>query len=350
MINQTPDTPTISAHPTWKPFSIQEIAIATPLTLAPMAGHTNYAFRSLVREISDDCGLVCTEVISSNVLNNRGSMLQAVKRFDWVAEEEAPLAVQIFGAEPYKVAEAAKIVVDHGATLIDINMGCWVPKVAKKGGGAALLRDINVATAVVEAVVAAVDVPVTVKVRAGFEDGKPTAIAFAKAAEEAGVQAIAVHARYAGQGHTGTADWDIIRRVKQNTRSIPVIGNGDVVDADSAMRMMTETGCDAVMVGRAALRQPWIFQHIAHVMQHPDASPLPYPTRPQRARYALHLAERTLQHTWMRQESAIKELRGQISKLQLDLPGSVQVRNRIVRINTWDDIESILQPIIESEA
>jgi nifR3 family TIM-barrel protein len=183
--------------------------------------------------------------------------------FDWTPEEK-PFAVQLFGHDPQEVAEAARIVVDRGAQYIDINMGCWVPKVAKKGGGAALLRDVCTATAVVEATVKAVNVPVTVKVRSGFEDGVVTAIPFAKAAEEVGARAIAVHARFARQGFNGDADWDIIRQVKETVSSIPVIGNGDVMTPQDAKRMIDLTGCDGVMIGRGALGRPWIFRHVAH--------------------------------------------------------------------------------------
>ena len=171
-----------------------------------------------------------------------------------------PVAVQLFGVEPAVVADAARVVVDHGAEIVDINMGCWVPKIAKKGGGAALLRDVEKARALVAAVVRAVDVPVTVKVRSGFEDGVVSAVPFARAAEAAGAKAVAVHARFAGQGHGGDADWDVIAAVKAATSAMPIIGNGDVHSSADALRMLEQTGCDGVMVGRAALGRPWLFQ------------------------------------------------------------------------------------------
>jgi len=155
-----------------KSLQIGDITIDTPLLLAPMAGHSNYALRHLCRELGG-CGLVCTELISSNIVKN--ARARALQRFDWRASER-PVAAQLFGVDPAIVAEAARVVVDHGADIVDINMGCWVPKIAKKGGGAALLRDVKKATAVVAAVVEAVTVPVTVKVRSGFEDGVVTAV------------------------------------------------------------------------------------------------------------------------------------------------------------------------------
>lgn len=324
-----------------KALQIGDIVIDTPVTLAPMAGHTNYAFRAICRELGD-CGLVCTELISSNILKN--SRDQALKVFDW-RDSESPVAVQLFGNDPDTVAEAAKVVVDYGAQIVDINMGCWVPKIAKKGGGAALLRDVCTATAVVEAVVKAVDVPVTVKVRSGFEDGVVTAIPFARAAEECGAQAVAVHARFAGQGHSGSADWDVIRDVKQATSKMAIIGNGDVHSGEDAQRMFDECGCDAVMIGRAALGQPWIFRQVAHYLR--TGETLAEPSRSQRAQIALRHAQLTLETTYLRQESAVMELRGQISKYKLDEAGSVKVRNQIVRIESYADLEAILVPIIE---
>ena len=319
-----------------KPLRIGPITIDTPLTLAPMAGHSNYALRHLCRELGG-CGLVCTELISSSIVKN--SRARALQRFDWRASE-SPVAAQLFGVEPAIVAEAARVVVDHGADIVDINMGCWVPKIAKKGGGAALLRDVKKATAVVEAVVKAVDAPVTVKVRSGFEDGVVTAVPFAVAAENVGARAVAVHARFAGQGHGGEADWDVIARVKDAVSEMPIIGNGDVHSGADALRMLESTGCDGVMVGRAALGRPWLFHHIEHFLA--TGIELPEPSRAQRATIALRHAQLTLETTRLPERVAVLELRGQISKYKLDRPGSARVRNRLVRIESHRDLESIL--------
>ncbi len=323
-------------HTTLKPLRIGDIVIDSPLTLAPMAGHSNYALRSLCRELGG-CGLVCTELISSNIVKN--SRQRALQRFDWRASER-PVAAQLFGVEPGIVAEAARVVVDHGADIVDINMGCWVPKIAKKGGGAALLRDVKAATAVVEAVVKAVNAPVMVKVRSGFEDGLVTATPFAVAAEAVGARAVAVHARFAGQGHGGAADWDVIAAVKEAVREMPIIGNGDVHSGADARRMLDMTGCDAVMVGRAALGRPWLFRQIAAYLA--TGLNLPEPARAERARIARRHAQLTLETTHLPEHVAVRELRGQISKYQLDAPGSAQVRNRLVRIVSYAELESIL--------
>ncbi|MFN8564402.1 MAG: tRNA-dihydrouridine synthase [Anaerolineae bacterium] len=185
-----------------KPLTIGGITIESPLTLAPMAGQTNHAMRWMCR-LYGDCGLVCTELLSSMALSYRTPRSYAM--FDWQPREH-PFAVQLFGADPDVMADAARMVVDDGAAIVDINMGCWVPKIAKGGAGAALLKDVCTATRVVEAVVKAVSVPVTVKVRAGWDEGNPTAVEFARAAEGVGVKAIAVHARFATQGFTGSPD------------------------------------------------------------------------------------------------------------------------------------------------
>ncbi len=342
MTLQPSDTPVAELAP----FQIGHISVDPPLTLAPMAGHTNRAFRELVREVGG-CGLVCTELISSNALDRKATREKSMARFDWDSDREYPVAVQLFGSDPQTVAEAAKIVVAHGATIIDINMGCWVPKVAKKGGGAALLRDVDTATEVVEAVVNAVDVPVTVKVRSGFEDGVVTAVPFAQAAEQCGVTAVAVHARFAGQGHSGDADWNVIRDVKQAVNTMPVLGNGDVHTGADAARMLARTGCDGVMIGRAALGQPWLFSQIAHYFRTGEV--LPPPSRAQRAAYALRHAELTLKYTYLPEHIAVREMRGQLSKYNLDDPGSVRLRNKMVRVETMQDVEAILKPLITAD-
>lgn len=325
-----------------RPLTIGALTIDPPLTLAPMAGQTNHAFRTLCREIGG-CGLVCTELISSTAMQYKGSRQRTLQKFDW-SPDESPFAVQLFGSDPYEMAEAAKVVVDHGADIVDINMGCWVPKIARRGSGAALLRDVCTATAVVEAVVKAVDVPVTVKVRSGWEPDNPTAVPFARAAEQAGVQAIAVHARFANQGFTGQADWSVIGAVKQAVTHIPVLGNGDVFNADDACRMLTETGCDGVMIGRAALGNPWIFQHIVHELA--TGEPLPQPGIAERARMAYRQAELTLATTPLEPIVAIRELRGQLIRYTVDMPDATTIRDGLVRSESLADIESALAPLL----
>ncbi len=324
------------------PFSIGGIVIDTPLTLAPMAGHTNHAFRTLCREMGG-CGLVCSELLSSDAMQYKHNLHRSLKMFDWT-DAETPFAVQLFGSSPALMAEAARIIVDHGAQIVDINMGCWVPKIVKKGGGAALLRDVCSAAAVVEAVVAAANVPVTVKVRSGFDDGVVTAIPFAKAAEQAGAQAIAVHARFAKQGFTGQADWNIIRQVKETVTSIPVIGNGDITNGADAQRMFEQTGCNAVMIGRAALGNPWIFRQIEHELRTGEALP-EIPLR-ERAEVCLYHARLTLETTRLPQEQAVRELRGQLLKYVFGMPDATTLRDGLVQAQSLKDIENALAPVL----
>ena len=293
--------------------------------LAPMAGHTNRAFRELCRELGG-VGMVCTELVSSQALEY--SRQRAMRFFDFSASE-APMAVQLFGGDPQVMAEAARVVVDLGAPMVDINMGCWVPKVVKKGGGAALLGDLCQAREVVEAVCRAVEVPVTVKVRSGLTAAQETAVAFARAAQDCGVQAIAVHARSAEQGFSGLPDWSVIARVRQAV-SIPVFGNGDLTSLAEARAMAQETGCQGLMVGRAALGAPWIFAQWAGLL--PEGLP-PLEFRAAVALSHLHL---TAEHSPLSEHQAVRELRGQLSRYDLG------VRDQLVQLESYAQAEKLL--------
>ncbi|MDX1992692.1 MAG: tRNA dihydrouridine synthase DusB [bacterium] len=329
------------------PIRIGALTIDPPLTLAPMAGQTNHAFRVLCRQLGG-VGLVCTELISSHALQFKGSRERTLEMFDW-RPSESPFAVQLFGSDPHMMAEAAKMVVDYGADIVDINMGCWVPKIASKGAGAALLRDVCTATTVVQAVVDAVpSTSVTVKIRTGWTPDNPTAVPFAKAAAQIGVKAIAVHARFANQGFTGDADWDVIRDVKAAVREvgsdIPILGNGDVFSADDARRMLERTGCDGVMIGRGALGNPWIFRHIHDALSTGLAHPRP--TLQQRAETAIDHARLTLETTRLPVIKAIRELRGQLLKYCDGLPDATTIRDRINRAESLAQIEAAFEPLL----
>jgi tRNA-dihydrouridine synthase B len=225
--------------------------------LAPLAGISNLPFRLIAR--SQGCSLAYTEMISSN-----GLVRKTAKTYEYLktCAEDRPLGAQIFGADPRIMGEAARIVVDYGVDLIDVNMGCPVKKVIKTGAGAVLMKNPDLVARIVEAVKKAVKIPVTVKIRSGWTPSSINAVEIAKIAEDCGADAITVHARTADQGYSGHANWKIIAAVKKEVK-IPVIGNGDIRLPQDAVKMLAQTSCDAVMVGRGALGNPWIFKGIA---------------------------------------------------------------------------------------
>ena len=234
--------------------------------LAPLAGITNLPFRLIARQYG--CPLCFTEMISAN-----GLVRETAKTIEYLmtSPEDKPLGVQLFGADPVIMARAAGFVAGHTPDFIDINMGCPVRKVVKTGSGAMLLKDPQLAGRIIAAVVKAVNIPVTVKIRSGWTAASINAAEIAKIAENSGASAIIVHGRTADQGFSGHADWSVIAGVKKAVR-IPVIGNGDIWQATDAARMREQTGCDAVMVGRGALGNPWIFQKIGRMVPGlPDA-------------------------------------------------------------------------------
>lgn len=224
--------------------------------LAPLAGITNLPFRLIARRFG--CDMCFTEMISAN-----GLIRKSAKTIEYLktCPEDQPLGVQLFGADPRVLAQAAVIVSDYHPALIDINMGCPVKKVIKAGAGAILMRDPVLAGRIIKAVVDAVSVPVTVKIRSGWSQKSINATQISKIAEDSGASAVIVHGRTADQGFSGHADWSVIAGVK-NAVKIPVIGNGDIRQPEDAQKMRLETGCDAVMIGRGALGNPWIFQGI----------------------------------------------------------------------------------------
>ncbi|MBQ6025998.1 MAG: tRNA dihydrouridine synthase DusB [Lachnospiraceae bacterium] len=226
------------------------------LSLGPMAGVTDMPFRILCKEQGAD--LIYTEMVSAKGIHYNNTNTKDMLLVD---EAERPTALQLFGSEPDIMAETAKRIEDRNFDIFDINMGCPVPKVVNNGEGSAMMKDVKTASAVVSAVVKAVKKPVTVKIRKGFAAGDANAPEFAKAMEEAGASAIAVHGRTREQYYSGKADWDIIAAVKQKV-SIPVIGNGDIITPQDAEKMLRYTGCDGIMVARGAQGNPWIFKNI----------------------------------------------------------------------------------------
>ena len=237
--------------------------------LAPLAGISNLPFRLLAR--GQGCSLAYTEMISSN-----GLVRKTAKTYEYLksSHEDRPLGAQIFGTDPEIMAEAARIVEDTEIDLIDINMGCPVKKVIKAGAGAILMKNPELSARIIETVKKAVKIPVTIKIRSGWNHSSINAVEIARIAENVGVDAITVHARTADQGYSGHADWNIIASVKKAVK-IPVIGNGDIRHPQDAVKMLSETDCDAVMVGRGALGNPWIFNGISQVLSDQKIDYLP---------------------------------------------------------------------------
>lgn len=313
---------------------IGPITVDPPLVLAPMAGVTSHAFRLLCKR--HGAGLVVTELLSSHAIHYKNA--KTFGMFDWM-DDERPVSVQLFGGDPAMMAEAAQVVESYGAEIIDLNMGCWVPKVAKTGAGATLLKDVCHAEAVVRAMVNAVKVPVTVKIRSGWDPTQTTGVDFARRAQDAGARAIAVHARYASQGFTGSADWSIIRRVK-DVVTIPVIGNGDVETPEDAKRMLDETGCDGIMVGRAAMGNPWLFSDIRHYLatgRHQEP-----PSVDARIEAALFHLKTMAAAPNVGERRAVKEMRGLITHYFKGFAGVSSLRAQLVQAEAIAEIEDLL--------
>lgn len=262
--------------PVRKPISIGSLRIQEPVLLAPMAGYTDSCFRTIAR--AHGAGIVFTEMISAAGLVRRTPKPLALLAFD---QREQPLGVQIFGADPCEMAEAARIAQDHGAALIDLNLGCPVQKVCRIGAGASLLRFPDRVARIVGTVRRVVSCPLTVKIRLGWDPSAMTALEIARIAESCGADAITLHPRFRSQGFAGSADWSWVARLKAERR-IPIVGNGDVASAPRALEVLARGTCDAVMIGRASRGNPWLFSQIQALLRgESPEQPLP------RERYAV---------------------------------------------------------------
>jgi len=317
---------------------IGSVTIPNPVVLAPMAGVTTRAFRVIAKELG--CGLAVTEMASAEGLVRANRQTRHIIAVDPL---EKPCSVQLFGSDPLVVAEAAALAVRSGADIVDINMGCPVPKVTRNGAGAALMKDPERAAAIVAAVVRAVDVPVTVKMRSAWSDSEgPTAVDVARAVASAGARAIAVHARPRNGGYDTPADWSMVAAVKESVY-VPVIGNGDVRGPEDAGRMLRSTGCDGVMVGRAALGAPWLPGMIAAYLVHGEVQEPPAIED----RMGIALRHLAMLVDMRGPERAAREMRKHVGWYVRGLPGASRIRSAVQSLTTPAEIEQLLADYCE---
>ena len=314
-------------------LKIGNVTLEQNIILAPMAGVTDLPFRLLCKE--QGCGLTVTEMVSAKAILYHNRNTEELLRTE---PAEQPVAVQLFGSDPAIMAEIAAQVAEGPYAIIDVNMGCPVPKIVKNGEGSALMRDPQKAQAVLAAMVKAVKKPVTVKFRKGFDEGSVNAVELAKMAESCGVAAVAVHGRTREQYYSGKADWEIIRRVKEAVK-IPVIGNGDIFTPEDGARMLSKTGCDGIMVARGAKGNPWIFSRLNHYLETGELLPGPD---------GKEIREMILRHSRMLaqykgEKPAMRQMRGHVAWYTKGLPNSAAMRNEINQVETMEELKDFLE-------
>lgn len=314
-------------------FTIGNVKMEGNLVLGPMAGVTDLPFRILCKEMGAD--LIYTEMVSAKgiLYNNKNT-----ESLLMVEEKERPVALQLFGEDPYIMSEMAKRIEDRNFDILDINMGCPVPKVVNNGEGSALLKDPKRIGEIVSAVSKAIHKPVTIKIRKGFTEETINAVEVAKIAEESGAAAIAVHGRSREQYYSGKADWDIIRRVKESVR-IPVIGNGDVVTPEDAKRMLEETGCDAIMLARGVRGNPWLFTQIKEYLENGKLICKPSVEEV----IAMILRHAKLQIAYKGEFTAMHEMRKHVAWYTTGYPKSAKLRNKVNEIEDEQSLADLME-------
>jgi tRNA-dihydrouridine synthase B len=319
------------------PLKIGPHEIWPPVVLAPMSGVTNKTMRALYKPFG--FGLTVTEFVSSNALQ-----FGSKRTMDMIDQHgmERPVSTQLWGNDPEIMAQAARIVRECGADIVDINFGCPAPKVTKTEGGSACLRDIDRCEAIMRAVVNAVDCPVTMKMRLGWTDETKVYLEVAKRAEAVGVQALTLHARTAKQFYRGTADWSHIAALKSSV-SIPVIGNGDLNDPQLALDRMLESGVDGIMIGRAILGNPWLVSDVQALLENRPVAG--YPAAPHRLRYAIHHYETMVQE--LGEQRAVPQMRKHLGYYLKGFHGASELRERLMRTITARETLDVLHETIE---
>lgn len=316
-----------------KKLTIGNVTLENPYILAPMAGVTDLPFRLLCRE--QGAGLLCMEMVSAKAIQYNNKNTKALLA---IHPDEPPVSLQLFGSDPDIISEIAKRIEELPFSILDINMGCPVPKIVKNGEGSALMKNPKLVHEIVSKTVKAIQKPVTVKIRKGFDDSCINAVEIAKIIEDAGAKAVAVHARTREQYYSGKADWDIIRQVKEAV-TIPVIGNGDVASGESAIAMQEQTGCDGVMIGRGAQGNPWIFSEL---LEYERTGKMP--ARPTNEEIKKMIARHAkLQIEYKGEYLGIREMRKHVSWYTTGLPNSAKLRGEINAVESFDELEELLE-------
>lgn len=313
-------------------MNIGNIELSAPLALAPMAGITDLPFRLICRRLG--CGMTVSEMVSAKGLLYKNVKTTEMLRID---DGERPTAIQLFGSVPAELAEAARMVEASGADMIDFNMGCPVPKIVNNGEGSALMKNPQLAHDILAAMVKAVKIPVTVKFRAGWDDANRNAVEIARAVEAAGVSAVAVHGRTRQQFYEGKADWSIIADVKQAVK-VPVFGNGDIFTVADGLRMLEQTGCDGLMIGRGADGNPWLFTALAAALRG-EQLPQPPSLKERLAQAAEHLE---MLIAYKNEVVAVKEMRRHISAYLKGMPHAAEFRGRFHKVDTQEQFSELL--------
>ncbi len=313
-------------------IKIGNVVLDNNVVLAPMAGVTDLPFRLLCKE--QGAGLICTEMVSAKAISFHNKNTVALLE---TAPQERPVSLQLFGSDPDIISEMAAYIEERPFDILDINMGCPVPKVAGNGEGSALMKNPKLVEEIISKTVRAIKKPVTIKIRKGFSPDCVNAVEIARIAEASGASAIAVHGRTREQYYSGRADWDIIRQVKEAV-SIPVIGNGDVDSPQSAGKMLEETGCDAVMIGRAARGNPWLFRQICAYLE--TGVLLPKPEKEEVK--AMMLRHARMQIEYKGDYTGMREMRKHISWYTAGYPNSAKLRGAVNAVETYEQLETLL--------